>query len=79
MQIWFPKRYKNNQRRRGEETVHISIERQGEYNTIQIGGAVVDNVKDYKIISSADGSTELIIHIKTNSDTIRCDLLTTTK
>lgn len=47
-----------------------------EQKSLSINGMLIENVKDFKIISSADGTTELIIEIKYKADTVKCDLLT---
>ena len=54
----------------------ISIQKHGDHKLICINGNVIHDVEDYKIISSADGSTELIIHIKTNANAVKYDLST---
>lgn len=61
---------------RGGEGVDISIQKHEDHKLICINGNVIHDVEDYKIISSADGSTELIIHIKTNANTVKYDLST---
>ncbi len=53
----------------------ISIEKCGEYKSVSVVTSLND-VEDYKIISSADGSTELIIDIKTDEETVKYDLST---
>ena len=54
----------------------ISIVECDNLSVVAINGRVIKDVSDFKIITSADGTTELIIHIKTKSDVVRCDLLT---
>lgn len=56
--------------------MEISILKHDGHKLIYINGNVIHNVEDYKIISSADGLTELIIHIKTNVNTVKYDLST---
>lgn len=56
--------------------MEISIQKCGDINKLRIGNVHLDNVDDYKIISSADGSTELIICIKLNAHTVKYDLST---
>lgn len=57
----------------------ISTQQAGEHKAVFINNMMVENVKDYKIISSADGTTELIIHIEFKADTTKYDLITTQK
>lgn len=54
----------------------ISAHQLGEYKSLFINDMLIENLKDYKIISSADGSTELIIRIRLNADIVKCDLST---
>lgn len=60
---------------KGGERMKISIQQFGEHKAVVMNDMVIENLKDYKIISSADGSTELILHIKLNADITKCDLL----
>ena len=57
----------------------ISIQQFVEHKAVVMNDMVIENLKDYKIISSADGSTELILHIKLNADITKCDLLANSK
>lgn len=59
----------------GERAVYISIKRYGKHNVIKING-VIRNAEDYKITSSADGTTELVIKIKSDRNVVKCDSLT---
>lgn len=54
----------------------LSILRSGGVIGVQVGDEWIDGVTDYKIISSADGTTELIIHLKVNADMSEFNVLT---
>ena len=56
--------------------MEIAISKCDNLSVVTIDGCAIKDVSDFKIISSADGTTELIIHIKTKSEVVKCDLST---
>ncbi len=59
-----------------EKAQEISIVKCDNHYVVIINKRVIKDVSDFKMTTSADGTTELIIHIKTKSDVVRCDLST---
>ena len=59
-----------------EKAQEISIVKCDNRYVVIIDKRVIKDVSDFKITTSADGTTELIIHIKTKSEVVKCDLST---
>lgn len=54
--------------------MEVSIQKLDGRKALFIDGRIIKGLNDYKIISSADGTTELIISMKLKTDTFKCDL-----
>ena len=50
------------------EITEVAIKSVDSEHIVKINGLVIENVTDYKIITSAKGSTEVILKIKYSSD-----------
>ena len=59
--------------------MEVSVSKLDNYTALVIDGKLIEGVEDYKIASSADGTTELTIHIKLNADIAKYDLQATPK
>ena len=55
--------------------MEIQIEQLGKHSIITIEGTKLTNVKDYKIISSASGETELTITLGLTTDLLSTALI----
>ncbi len=59
--------------------MEVSVSKLDNCTALVIDGKIIKGVEDYKIVSSADGTTELTIHIKLNADIAKYDLQATLK
>ena len=59
-----------------EKAQEISVAKCDNRYVVIIDKRVIKDVSDFKMTTSADGTTELIIHIKTKSEVVKCDLST---
>ena len=57
--------------------MEVSVSKLDNYTAVVIDGKLIEGVEDYKIASSADGTTELTIHIKLNANIAKYDLQAT--
>ena len=55
--------------------MEVSVSKLDNYTAVVIDGKLIEGVEDYKIASSADGTTELTIHIKFNANIAKYDIL----
>lgn len=59
--------------------MEVSVSKLDNCTALVIDGKIIKGVEDYKIVSSADGTTELTIHIKLNANIAKYDLQATLK